>query len=349
MAAGRTAQARRKSTKRPPSYYKNLRQELAAKGRTAPKHADNTKKSKTSLLKKWSRSAILSPRQCSSLTATNESTVRFCSEIDESPDSFLHNALAEDFKTFLQWTLDRYPTVRASESLNNYWRVLNMHILDQTGRELNDSIRRDVTNVGDPAAYPHAGAGLADWYVVDSTKKCWWTNTSSAGSRRRGASAVSMTSTTSSSTIGCMIISYSATSSNAITFLRASSWLRILVADRSPCSTPGHGLRTRTTLASRPTMPRRPASRKMVVRIKRAKAPRTTWTGMTTERRLSTRIVTSLPTTMEARTVIATATVELTMASMQAWMRPDLCFGDTSLSSLLPTASPGSPTSSSPR
>ncbi|KAK3170219.1 hypothetical protein OEA41_009605 [Lepraria neglecta] len=55
MAAGKTAQAHRKTTKRPPSYYKNLRQELAAKDRTAPKHADNTKKSKASLLKKWSR------------------------------------------------------------------------------------------------------------------------------------------------------------------------------------------------------------------------------------------------------------------------------------------------------
>ncbi|MCJ1367095.1 hypothetical protein MMC16_006227 [Acarospora aff. strigata] len=54
MAAGKTAQARRKTTKRPPSYYKNLRQELAARGRTTLKHADNTKKSKTSLLKKWS-------------------------------------------------------------------------------------------------------------------------------------------------------------------------------------------------------------------------------------------------------------------------------------------------------
>ncbi|KAL8997376.1 MAG: hypothetical protein Q9188_006340 [Gyalolechia gomerana] len=125
MTANRPRQAPRKIAKRPPSYYKNLRQELAAKGRTAPKHADNTKKSKASLLKKWSR---------------------FCSDIDEPPKSFLQTALAEDFKTFLRWTLDRYPRVRASESLNNYWRVLNMHILDQTGRELDDGIRRDVTN-----------------------------------------------------------------------------------------------------------------------------------------------------------------------------------------------------------
>lgn len=144
---GKTAQARHKTSKRPPNYYKNLRRELAAKGRTAPKHADNTKKSKRSLLKKWSRSAISSPPQCRSMTETDEATVIFCSEIDECPESFLQNALAEDFKTFLQWTLDRYPRVRASDSLNNYWRVLNMHILDQSGRELDDSIRRDVTNV----------------------------------------------------------------------------------------------------------------------------------------------------------------------------------------------------------
>ena len=46
MVVGKTAQARRKATKRPPSYYQNLRRKLAVKGRTAPKHADNTKKSK---------------------------------------------------------------------------------------------------------------------------------------------------------------------------------------------------------------------------------------------------------------------------------------------------------------
>ncbi|KAL8855462.1 MAG: hypothetical protein Q9178_007895 [Gyalolechia marmorata] len=55
MTASEPGQTRRKTAKRPPSYYKNLRQELAAKGRTAPKHADNTKKIKASLLKKWSR------------------------------------------------------------------------------------------------------------------------------------------------------------------------------------------------------------------------------------------------------------------------------------------------------
>ena len=76
--------------------------------------------------------------------------MRFCSEIDECPETFLQSAAAEDFKTFLQWTLDKYPRVRASDSLNNYWRVLNMHILDHSGRELDDSIRRDVSNVRIP-------------------------------------------------------------------------------------------------------------------------------------------------------------------------------------------------------
>ena len=150
MVVSKTAQARRQTSKRPPSYYKNLRRELAAKGRTAPKHADNTKKSKKSLLKKWSRFATSNLPQCSFVHETDESTIRSCSEIDECPESFLQTALAEDFKTFLQWTLDRYPRVRASDSLNNYWRVLNMHILDQNGRELDESVRRDITNVSNP-------------------------------------------------------------------------------------------------------------------------------------------------------------------------------------------------------
>ena len=40
MAVSKTAQARRKTTKRPQSYYKNLRRALTAEGRTAPKHAE---------------------------------------------------------------------------------------------------------------------------------------------------------------------------------------------------------------------------------------------------------------------------------------------------------------------
>lgn len=77
----------------------------------------------------------------------DKSMARFYSEIDECPKSFPQTALAKDFKTFLQWTLDQYPRVQANDSLSNYWRVLNMHILDQSGCKLNDSIRRDVTNV----------------------------------------------------------------------------------------------------------------------------------------------------------------------------------------------------------
>jgi len=62
MSAGKTARARRKTVKQLPNYYKNLRKELAAKGRTALKHANNIKKSKKSLLKKWNRSVVLYPQ-----------------------------------------------------------------------------------------------------------------------------------------------------------------------------------------------------------------------------------------------------------------------------------------------
>lgn len=69
--------------------------------------------------------------------------------MDEFPELFPRTALAEDFKTFLQRTLDYYPGVRTSDSLSNYWRVLKMYILDVTGRELDDAIKRDMTNVGE--------------------------------------------------------------------------------------------------------------------------------------------------------------------------------------------------------
>lgn len=77
--------------------------------------------------------------------------IRFCHEIDEDSESFLQKAQAENFKMFLQWTLDCYSRVWASKSLNNYWQVLNMHILNQTGCALNNSIKKDVINVRDCA------------------------------------------------------------------------------------------------------------------------------------------------------------------------------------------------------
>ncbi|KAI4285571.1 MAG: hypothetical protein L6R38_000538 [Xanthoria sp. 2 TBL-2021] len=109
MTASKPGQTRRKTAKRPPSYYKNLVKSLQQRVGQLRSLPTTPRKAKHH----YSRSGA---------------------------------ALAEDFKTFLQWTLDRYPRVRASESLNNYWRVLNMHILDQSGCELDDSIRRDVTN-----------------------------------------------------------------------------------------------------------------------------------------------------------------------------------------------------------
>ncbi len=40
------------------NYYQNLHQELTAKDRTESKHADNTKKSKKSLSKKWNKLVV---------------------------------------------------------------------------------------------------------------------------------------------------------------------------------------------------------------------------------------------------------------------------------------------------
>lgn len=69
------------------------------------------------------------------------------------------------------------------------------------------------------------------------------------------------------------------------------------------------------------------------------KCPESSLQTALAERCLSARTKSLLPTSMEARTGIATVTAAPTMASMHAWMRPNLCFGDTSLSSLLPTVS----------
>ncbi|KAL2046050.1 hypothetical protein N7G274_001497 [Stereocaulon virgatum] len=44
-----------KTGRLPPSYYLQQRQELAVQARTRPRTADNTKKSLTSILKKWNR------------------------------------------------------------------------------------------------------------------------------------------------------------------------------------------------------------------------------------------------------------------------------------------------------
>lgn len=71
---------------------------------------------------------------------------RFCEERLKEPESFLDEARAEDFKSFLKFVMDTYG-VKASASLHNYWRLLKMHILDERGRILDDSIKRDILNV----------------------------------------------------------------------------------------------------------------------------------------------------------------------------------------------------------
>lgn len=169
MSFRNATQARLQNVRRPLSYYQRARQEHKKKDRTTPLKALNISKSKRSLLKKWHRSVILCSRdECLSDWAANVFSLRFCSDIDEPVDTFLQHAAAEDFKTFLEWILDKYSEVLARDSFSNYWRVLKMYILDYCGRELNDGIKRDVTNVRALAANNRHSL---IYYVVDSTRK----------------------------------------------------------------------------------------------------------------------------------------------------------------------------------
>ena len=43
--------------------------------------------------------------------------------------------------------MNRYKKIKAASSLKNYSRVLRMHILDTTGRALNESKEKDIRNV----------------------------------------------------------------------------------------------------------------------------------------------------------------------------------------------------------
>ena len=52
-----------------------------------------------------------------------------------------------DFKIFWKWTLDRYKRVVAASSLNNYWRVLKIYLLDKADRDFDQPERRDIKNV----------------------------------------------------------------------------------------------------------------------------------------------------------------------------------------------------------
>ena len=46
-----------------------------------------------------------------------------------------------------------------------------MHIMNQSSYKLNNSIRRDVTNVRDYSVDLHIKANLTDCHIVDSTRK----------------------------------------------------------------------------------------------------------------------------------------------------------------------------------
>lgn len=145
-----------------------------------------------------------------------------------------------------------------------------MHILAQSGRELDDITRREVTNVRDSLQ----GTGLANTSVDDSTRKSSWENTSFADSWRSGASSVSMIYTISSSTTKFTILQSIETSYNDAMLTRAFLWLRISVIDQSQYSTIESTLRRKMMFVSLPTRPLLPVIRMIIGSISQIKTMR---------------------------------------------------------------------------
>jgi hypothetical protein len=77
---------------------------------------------------------------------TNGDT-RHCLELGKHPEAFLKEAETPDLKVFLLWVMNNYKRIGAASSLKIYWRVLQMHILDKTGRVFSESDKRDIRNV----------------------------------------------------------------------------------------------------------------------------------------------------------------------------------------------------------
>ena len=72
---------------------------------------------------------------------------RHCLELGKHPEAFLKEAETPDLKVFLLWVMNNYKRIGAASSLKIYWRVLQMHILDKTGRVFSGSDKRDIRNV----------------------------------------------------------------------------------------------------------------------------------------------------------------------------------------------------------
>ena len=96
-----------------------MREEYVVEGRTLPQPADNTKKSLN------------------------------CEELGYDPKKFLKTAAAADFKVFWRWVMNTYNRIMAGNSLQNYCRVLRMHMVNAHSRTFNEVEARDLRNVSD--------------------------------------------------------------------------------------------------------------------------------------------------------------------------------------------------------
>ena len=57
-----------------------------------------------------------------------------------SLDDFLDKPDLAEIKSYWEWVMDNHPRIRAGSSLKNYWRVLQMHILDRTDDQVSCTI-----------------------------------------------------------------------------------------------------------------------------------------------------------------------------------------------------------------
>ena len=155
--------------------------------------------------------------------------------MNQDPKMLLQTAEADVFKTFLVWILDQHKKVRVVDTLNIYWRILLIHILDQTGRRVDENVVRDVSNVSNSL---RTCAESIDWSLMSlvSIEGIWLINVAFADYPKSAVTAVPTIYTTFFSIIGCVTQPSLLMSNNAITCLRVSLWLLILDVGRFQCS-----------------------------------------------------------------------------------------------------------------
>ena len=67
--------------------------------------------------------------------------------MQRDPNEFIRTAEVTDFKLFWYWVMNTYNRIVAAGSIDNYSRVMRMHLVDSYGRTFDKVDRRDLRNV----------------------------------------------------------------------------------------------------------------------------------------------------------------------------------------------------------